>query len=169
MPRKGIGVLLNTLAALRKEIPQLRLVRVGGPFTREQRNLVDRLDLTDAVQVVPFLSKPVLAAVYRRAALVVVPSSREGFGLPVVEAMACGTPTLVSGISALHEVGGTAAAYAPVDDVPAWTAAAISLLHERRLEPDRWARRQTAGIQQAAKFTWAEYARKMVDVYRRLS
>src|SRR5947208_1667871 len=85
IPRKRIDVLLRVIDALRLEAPAVRLIRIGEPPTASQRSLIDRLDLRSAVTVLPFLDKAVLAAVYRRAALVLLPSEREGFGLPVVE------------------------------------------------------------------------------------
>ena len=75
----------------------------------------------------PFLERPQLAALYRRASVVVLPSDREGFGLPVVEAMACGTPVIASDIPALREVGGTAAIYVPPGDVDRWVEALAQL------------------------------------------
>jgi glycosyltransferase involved in cell wall biosynthesis len=164
--RKKIEVLLQILAAVRTECPRPRLIRIGGEFTRDQKRELNRLDLADSVVVLPFLERNVLAAVYRRAALVLLPSEREGFGLPVIEAMACGTPVAASDIPALREVGGGAATYCPVGDVPTWSKTVLELLSERAEKPERWAERRAAGIAQAAKFTWAEYARKMVAVYK---
>ena len=79
-----------------------------------------------------------LAAVYRRAALALQPSEAEGFGLPVAEAMACGTPVLASDLPVLREVGGEAAVYRPVADVPAWSEAALNLLAERQAQHATW-------------------------------
>jgi len=168
IPRKRIDVLLRVVAALRREFPRVRLVRVGGAFNAEQARLVAQLKLTDSVVVLPHLDRKVLAAVYRRAAIVLQPSEREGFGLPVVEAMACGTPVVASDLAVLREVGGTAAAYCPVGALSAWTETVTQLLSERSEQPQRWHERRVAGIAQAANFSWAEYARKMVAIYRQL-
>jgi glycosyltransferase involved in cell wall biosynthesis len=166
IPRKRIDVLLEILASIRKECPHARLIRIGGAFTAEQTRLLNRLNLDQSIQVLPFIDRRVLAAVYRRAALVLLPSEREGFGLPVVEAMACGTPIVASDIPALREVGAKAATYCEVADVPSWSKTVIELLSERAEKPEGWAERRAAGIAQAAKFTWAEYARKMVAIYK---
>ena len=124
-------------------------IRVGGPFTAEQRALVRDLGLEPFIVVLPFLDRATLAAVYRRSALVLLPSEREGFGLPVLEALACGTPVVASDIDALREVGGDAVQYCPPEDVEAWTTTVARALTERGERPAQWtapaARRQRAG------------------------
>lgn len=166
--RKRIDVLLRVVAAVRRQRPDVRLVRVGGPFTAQQRTLLRELALDDAVVVLPFLDRPTLASVYRRSALVLQPSDREGFGLPVLEALACGTPVIASDIEALREVGGAAVDYCPPDGLEAWTAAVLRALEERRREPARWRERQQAGIERASVFSWSRYARDVAELYRRL-
>jgi glycosyltransferase involved in cell wall biosynthesis len=166
--RKRIDVLLRVFAEVRMQFPHARLVRVGGPFTPAQSHLLQQLKLAERVNVLPPLERPMLAAVYRRAALVLQPSEAEGFGLPVIEAMACGTPVLASDIPALREVGGTAAVYCPVGEIESWTRSAIALLRERDRQPEKWLARRDAGIHQAKKFSWADYAGAMVGIYQRL-
>ena len=166
IPRKRIDVLLRIFAALHKEFPRARLLRVGGPFTATQLKFIDQLALKESVIVLPFLGREVLGAIYRRAALVLLTSEAEGFGLPVIEALACGTPVVASDLPVLREVGGRAASYCPVADVDAWSQVVIELLRERREQPDQWSRRRAEGIAQASRFTWAEYTRQMVRVYQ---
>jgi len=168
IPRKRVDVLLQIFGAVRKNFPAARLIRVGGAFTREQEQLVDQLGLAGAIVVLPQLERAVLASVYRRAALVLLPSEREGFGLPLVEALACGTPVVASDLPVLREVGGDAASYAPVAHVPAWTATIIELLREREQGTAQWAARRARGVERAGKFGWAEYANRMVELYRKI-
>ena len=168
IPRKRIDLLLKIFAAVRKEVPAARLVRVGGPFTREQEQLISRLELTTSIAVLPPLERNVLASVYRRAAVVVLPSEREGFGLPVIEALACGAPVVATDLPVLREVGGEAAVYCPAGDIVSWTEAVVGLLSEREAQPQARAVRQLAGLAQASKFTWEEYANKLVQVYQTL-
>lgn len=168
VPRKRIDILLRVFASVRNKFPRARLIRVGGPFTAGQSALVEHLCLRDAVLVLPFLDRKALAAVYRRAAIVVHPSDYEGFGLPVIEALACGTPVVASDLPVFREVGGSAATYCPVADVPAWSKNVFELLCERRERPDQWSARRAAGIAQAAKFSWPEYASRMVGLYKEL-
>jgi glycosyltransferase involved in cell wall biosynthesis len=96
------------------------------------------------------------------------PSEREGFGLPVAEAMASGTPVVASRIPALVEVGGQAATYCPVGDVRAWVAAISALLEERAASSEDWRERCVASLTQARRFSWREHARRMTILYRDL-
>jgi glycosyltransferase involved in cell wall biosynthesis len=167
--RKRLDVLLKVFAALRESFPRARLVRVGGALTPAQGALVDELKLSDAVVVLPYLEPELLAAVYRRAALVLQPSEREGFGLPVAEALACATPVVASDLPVLREVGGTeAVTYCPVGDVDAWAATVARLLRERHTEPRAFAARRAAALRRAARFTREEYAARTVALYREL-
>ena len=92
-------------------------------------------------------------------------SSRR-IGLPVIEAMACGTPVIASDLPVLREVGGVAAEYCPVGDLENWSRNFVLLLCQTS-DSDRLARRQ-ACIRQASRFSWSEYARQMVDIYQRV-
>ncbi len=166
MERKRIDVLLKVFAALREDFPQARLVRVGGAFTPSQSALVERLGLGGAIVVLPRLERDVLAAVYRRSAIVLQPSEREGFGLPVVEALACGTPVVASLLASLREVGGDAVAYCAVADLPTWTETITRLLRERREQPRQWNERRAAGLRRAARFSWTAYAEQMAGLYQ---
>lgn len=167
--RKRIDVLLQVVAAVRRTDASIRLIRVGGPFTAEQRRHVRDLGLDDAIVVLPFLDRSTLAAVYRRSALVLLPSEREGFGLPVLEALACGTPIVASDIDALREVGGDAVEYCPPEDVAAWAAAVERALTERREDPERWRERREAGLERASSFSWSRYTADVAALYARLA
>ena len=164
-----MDVLLRVFAGVRREFKSARLVRVGGEFNREQLGLVEELRLKDSIVVLPFLKERVLAAVYRRAALLLQPSEREGFGLPVVEALASGLAMLASDLPVLREVGGRATTYRAAGDVEAWTEAATALLQERREDHARRDARRAEGLTHARRFSWEEYARRMVSIYRELS
>jgi glycosyltransferase involved in cell wall biosynthesis len=165
IPRKRIDVLIRIMSELGRGT---RLVRVGGAFTAEQAALAR--DLGVQVVVLPFVDRATLAAVYRRSALLVMPSEREGFGLPLLESLACGTPVVASDIPALKEVGGDAVTYcAVVGDIDAWTAAIGALLEERDQRPDEWAARQACGTRRADAFSWSKYAREIAALYGRFA
>ena len=165
--RKRIDVLLEVFAEVRKTRPDARLVRVGGPFSAAQRVRARELGIgDDAIVVLPFVDRATLAAVYRHATVALLPSEREGFGLPVVEALACGTPVVASDIPVLREVGADAAAYCGVADVAAWTRSILALIAERDTNPGAWQARKARGVARAAQFSWATYAASVVSVYR---
>ncbi|HYJ80678.1 MAG TPA: glycosyltransferase, partial [Longimicrobiaceae bacterium] len=90
-----------------------------------------------------------------------------GFGLPLVEAMACGTPVIASDLPVFREVGGEAAVYRDPYNAAAWVAAADTLLHDRG-DPREWRGRRRAVLERAADFGLEEYARGMRAVYRRV-
>src|SRR5205085_736797 len=98
--------------------------------------------LESNVLSLPFFETDRLAALYRRAAMVLVTSEREGFGLPVVEAMACGTPVVATDLHVLREVGGAAAVYCALDNVTAWRDTVLGLVAERSDESARDLRRE---------------------------
>ena len=105
VPRKRIDLLLKIFAFIRSRRPEVRLIRVGGPFTDVQARLADELGVTGAVHVMPFIDWKTLAALYRRSAITLQPSDAEGFGLPLIEAMACGCPVIASDLPVFREVG----------------------------------------------------------------
>jgi glycosyltransferase involved in cell wall biosynthesis len=161
-PRKRVDVLLRAFALVRERRPDARLVRVGG-LTAGQRALAGSLGVGDAVVELPFLDRNVLAAIYRRASVVVVASDREGFGLPVAEALACGVPVVASDIPSLRETGGEAAVYCPRGDAAAFARAALALMDPASGD------RRTTGLNHAAGFTWQAHAAHMEALYREVA
>jgi glycosyltransferase involved in cell wall biosynthesis len=169
IPRKRVDLLLRIVAAVKEQQPRVRLLKAGGGFTDEQRDLLRSLRLEGDVVTLPFLESAELAALYRRAAVVLVTSEREGFGLPVIEAMACGTPVVATDIPVLCEVGGGAAVYAALGDVDGWRKAVLGLLEEERADSrlrDLGRRRR---LEQASRFRWDRHAAAMAAIYRELS
>ena len=165
IPRKRIDLLIRIMAALG---PRARLVRVGGAFAAEQAALARDLGVTNVV-VLPFLDRSTLAAIYRRSALLLLPSEREGFGLPLVEALSCDTPVVASDIPALREVGSDAVTYCAVGDVDGWSRTIAALLDERAGRPADWAKRREQGIRRADAFSWSTYAGEIATLYQRLA
>ena len=165
IPRKRIDLLIDIFAAVRAVHRDARLIRAGGQFTAEQRVRARELGVLDAIVVLPFVDRATLSAVYRRAAVTLLPSEREGFGLPLVETLACGTPVVASDIPVLREIGGAAASYAPLGDVAAWCETVLALMKERDTSPDAWQARRAAARVQAADFSWSRYTSRVVEVY----
>jgi glycosyltransferase involved in cell wall biosynthesis len=164
--RKRIDVLLQVYAALVASVPGVHLVRVGGSFTRNQQRLLERLGLVDRITTVDLVNERTLAALYRRAALVLQPSEREGFGLPLLEAMACGTPVVASDLPVLREVGGRAVEYCRLGDTGVWIEVVRALLEERRRDPHRWEVRRQAAIARARCFSWSQFASRITEIYQ---
>jgi glycosyltransferase involved in cell wall biosynthesis len=160
-PRKRIDLLLQIFAGIAQKFPKARLIRVGGALLPEHRRIASALGIENRIVIMPFLERKVLASVYRSAAVVLLPSDAEGFALPLVEAMACGRPVVASDLPVLREVGGDAALYCPVADVPAWTQTTCALLEAH---DDR----EQIGLRtaRAARFSWDTYSDKTVEVYR---
>jgi len=163
IPRKRIDVLLRVFAAVLRRRPDVALVKVGGEFTAEQRALMSDLRLEGAVQQRLGLSRTELAALYRGAAATLVTSDREGFGLPVIEALACGSVVVANDIPPMREGGGEAAVYRSIDDVDSWAEAVLSLLDDDSLAPAVEQRQA-----QALRFTWKRHARVIAETYDRL-
>lgn len=170
IPRKRVDVLLEVFARVRQSIPEARLVKVGGALAGDLASRADRLGVTPSIVTLPPFSptsprdRATLAAVYRRAALVLQPSDAEGFGLPVAEALACGSPVLASDIPVLREVAGDAAEYRPVGDVEAWVEGVLRMLDEDGVA--RQARRE-AGLVRSRRYGWAAHVEVLVAIYRR--
>jgi alpha-1,3-rhamnosyl/mannosyltransferase len=112
------------------------------------------------VRLLGFVDDADLPALYRNAVLFVLPSLYEGFGLPVLEAMACGTPVICSDASSLPEVAGDAALMIDPFDVDGLAAAMARVLQEPDLREGMGAR----GLAQAKRFTWERAARQLLDV-----
>jgi glycosyltransferase involved in cell wall biosynthesis len=159
IPRKRIDVLLATVAAARKAVPGLVLVKVGGEWTPQQRVEIAYLGL-DVIHI-PRASDAELAESYRRAGAVLVPSSAEGFGLPVLEGLACGAAVVASDIPSLREAGGPAAVYVPIGDVPAWSAAVTRVLTDPEFAPPRAER-----LVWATRFSWEQHAATVAAAYQ---
>jgi glycosyltransferase involved in cell wall biosynthesis len=155
--------LLQVVAAVRARVPDIRLVKVGGAWTAEHRALIGSLQVGDAIIHAQGLERTTLAVLYRHAAVVLMPSEAEGFGLPIVEALACGSPVLASDLDVLREVGGTAAMFAPVGNIEAWTERIVASLNAPESHSSRDER-----LAQGRRFTWDNHARIIADTYRGL-
>jgi glycosyltransferase involved in cell wall biosynthesis len=162
-----MDVLLRVFAALRRDWPSARLIRVGGAFTEQQAELSRDLGVEGSVTVLPFLTSPTLAAIYRRASLMLQPSESEGFGMPLPEALACGCPVLASDIPSLREVGGGVCSYGPVGNVEAWEQSATQILKRNQDQAILESWRKDARIH-AAQYSWDTNARQTVEVYEKV-
>ena len=158
---KDAATLLRALADVHAEFPELELVFVGGgPLTGEEARSIGALGLGSVVHQVS-LNESQMASAYAHATLCVFPSRYEGFGLPALEAMACGTPLVLADGSSLPEVGGDAAYYFPPGDSTALAVQMRLLLST----PSERARLVDLGIARAQEFTWKRTAEQTARVY----
>ena len=166
-PRKNHATALHALARLKAAGYPHQLVLAGGSgwLFEPVTELVEKLGLSDDVVFTGYVPQPHVPALYTGADCVVMPSLYEGFGFPVLEAMACGTPVVCSDASSLPEVAGDAALLvAPTDDE------ALAANVQRILDdPALAAVLSAGGIQRAARFRWSECARRTADLYGELS
>lgn len=160
IPRKRIDVLLDVFAAVRERSPGIKLVQVGPPWNQNYAEQIRRLGIGEDVLQFRDLTRDQLAELYRRAAVVLVPSESEGFGLPIIESLACGAVVIASDLPVLREVGGQAVVYRTLADIPAWAEAVTRSLSEPGFAPPRELR-----LSQASRYTWKEHARAIGEAY----
>lgn len=165
-PRKNLEALIAAYARLpeRAGAGRPKLVIAGGKgwFFETIFARVAELGLADDVLFPGYVPAAELPWWYRAAELFVYPSRFEGFGLPVLEAMACGTPVVTTTASSLPEVAGDAALLVDPDDTAGLTAALSRVLTDAALRADLG----EAGLRQAARFSWARTAAQTAQVYR---
>ncbi|MBI3910112.1 MAG: glycosyltransferase family 4 protein [Armatimonadetes bacterium] len=165
-PRKNLPRLVRAFACLAREFPhQLVLVGKEGWASAELRRAVAETRLEARVTFTGYVADPDLPALYAAADLFAYPSLYEGFGLPPLEAMACGTPVVTSNVSSLPEVTGDAARWVDPHSV-AEIAAALRDLLEDKAERQRLS---AAGLVRARRFSWDETARRTLAVYREVA
>lgn len=165
-PLKGLRYLLHAYARLLERYPDLELLLVSKPNPGgKTEQLVHRLGLADKVQFVNGISTEQMVRYYAEAAIAVVPSVYEGFGLPAGEAMACGVPVVSTDGGALPEVVGDAGVIVPAKNVDALVEAIDALLQNPQARADLAARGK-ARIER--HFCWHVCARQMTDYYRQV-
>ena len=161
-PRKNYARLIQAFARLPD--PSVNLVIAGGKGWLFEAIFaeVERLGLGGRVLFPGFVADADLPTLYTAARLLAYPSLYEGFGLPMLEAMACGTPVVASTAACLPEVAGDAARLVSPTDVDGLAEALGQVLADETLRRDLTAR----GLARAAQFTWAAAARQLLGVYR---
>jgi glycosyltransferase involved in cell wall biosynthesis len=165
-PRKNLVTLLDAYAALRRRGLQHRLVIAGGRgwlFDGVFRR-AEELSLAEDVVFLGYVPEEHLPALYCLADLLVFPSLYEGFGLPPLEAMACGTPVVTSNTSSLPEVVGEAGLMVPAQDAEALAEAMNMVLADPALRESMVRK----GLSRAAQFTWQAAGEKLLAIYQGL-
>ena len=165
-PRKNLELLVRVFAKLSQDFPDLSLVLTGkkGWYYEGLFRLVEELRLSHRVVFTGYIQEEDKPALLSGAALYCFPSVYEGFGLPALEAMACGTPVVASNISSIPEVTGKAAILVSPHDELGWIEAIRRLLTDKKLAD----RLREEGLKQAKKFSWEEAAQRTLAVYERV-
>ena len=162
-PRKNLERLLEAYAGLDADLRHAHPLILAGGGGWKNQGLLDRCARIPTAHRLDPKGDDDLSLLYSAAAVFAYPSLAEGFGLPVVEAMACGAPVLTSSTSSLPEVAGDAARLVDPLDAGAIRAALDQLLRDS----DARERLRDLGRDRAASFSWAETARRTLDLYRR--
>lgn len=165
-PRKNYQMLIRAFRPLADHHPHHLAIAGGrGWLVEEMVAEVKRQGLDGRVHFTGFVADADLPALYSAAELFVFPSLYEGFGLPLLEAMACGVPVITSNASSLPEVAGEAACQLPPQSEAAWTEAMGHLLADEEARA-RWV---AAGFEQVKRFSWPESARRLRQIYAQLT
>ena len=162
---KNFDRVLHALAAVRAQGAECELRLAGPPLERAEIGRLRASGLTDAVHAAPWVDDAQLAHLYAGSVALIYPSLYEGFGIPPLEAMRCGTAVIAGNVASVPEVVGDAALLIDPTSVEALAHAMLEL-SER---PDRRAALVAAGAARVRLFSWAETARRTVAVYESLS
>lgn len=163
--RKNLIVSLKAFACIQKELPDLRYLLVGYISYEERRELfsiISELGISSKVIVTGYLPDTIVRTLYSGAKAFLFPSLYEGFGLPPLEAMACGVPVICSNTSSLPEVVGDAGFLVDPHDVQGFADSIFRLISDESL----WFFYSKKGIERAARFTWKFTAEKLVKMYK---
>ncbi len=160
-PHKNLPRLMAAFAKVETDVP-LVLAGFHDPRFADPKVQAEALGIIERVRFIGAPSDDDLPVLYSAATAVAVPSLYEGFGLPVLEAMACGTPVICSNSSSLAEVAGEAAVLVDPADIDGWTSVIWHVLDDPALR----AQLRERGLNQAQKFSWARTAHQTYDAYR---
>jgi glycosyltransferase involved in cell wall biosynthesis len=162
-PRKNLGLLVEAWDTLRQTLdnpPQLLLAGRRGWLYDSLLGSIQARGLGDLIKLADYVEREDLPALYSGAVAMTFPSLYEGFGLPPLEAMSCGTPVLVSNTSSLPEVVGDKGILLDPHDPAAWT----DTLERVIADPQLRAELSRKGLERAAQFTWERCARETLAV-----
>jgi glycosyltransferase involved in cell wall biosynthesis len=165
-PRKNVPLLLNAFEQIASKHADLHLVVTGGTGWNNQETLaqIDRMQSKDRIIRLGHIPHADLPAIFNLAEVFVYPSLYEGFGLPPLEGLACGTPVITTNISSMPEVVGNAGILVPPDE----EAALVQAMTDVLTDDDLRQRLSAAGPVRAANFTWRHTAEKTLKIYEQV-
>ena len=165
--RKNIPAIVKALAQIKDQIPEhYRVVIAGSPGrgTEEVREVARALGVEDRVDLPGFIPVEEMAHLYNGAKLFIYPSYYEGFGLPPLEAMACGVPVITSNVTSIPEVVGDGARMVAPDDV----IGLAEEMHNLLTDEEAWRDQQRKGFARVAQFDWRKTAAQTLQGYYKL-
>jgi glycosyltransferase involved in cell wall biosynthesis len=164
-PRKNLVTLVRALAQVRRELPEVELIKAGRSHDEEARQclveLAAQLGVLQAIHFLEDVPEEHLPQLYNLAELYVTPSLYEGFGFPLLEAMACGTPVVYADAGSLPEIAGSAGMAVAPTNADSLAGGLLSLLRQR----DKQSELRAAGRERAASFTWTASTQSLLAVY----
>jgi glycosyltransferase involved in cell wall biosynthesis len=161
---KNFPTLLQALHSIRSSGRISSLICAGGGLlTKHELTEIERLNLKEAVSQMN-ANDDLLAYLYSKAKAFVYPSLYEGFGIPVLEAFACGCPAILSNRTSLPEVGGNAARYFDPEDVGSLVSSLLEVLKNKDLAEDM----KKNGIERAKLFSWKKTAKQTLETYHKV-
>ena len=167
-PRKNLPYLLKSIKSLKGDIENVKFLKIGNaqmPGAREQLiSLAKKLHIEDDILFLDQVNESELVDFYNIADLFVFPSLYEGFGMPPLEAMACGCPVITSNVTSLPEVVSDAALTVDPTNMDEMVNAMYKVLTDKKLKEELVHR----GYDRAKKFTWESSAQRLLDVYQEL-
>lgn len=163
-PRKNVSTVLKVLAALKTQGLSVHLWKVGADFTSEQKTFIQTQALETSITYLGKPNKQTLVLIYNSADALISPSHYEGFGMTIIEAMACGTPVITANVTSLPEVVGDAGILVQPTDVNAMVEAVWHLYQDAYYRHSL----QTKGLNRAKHFTWEATARAIATEYEKL-
>ncbi|GGM96494.1 hypothetical protein GCM10010967_32720 [Dyadobacter beijingensis] len=159
---KNFEIFLHAVVPLLKREKNLKLICAGGGvFNEHELQQINALGVKEQLRQVP-IDDNRLAALYKNAAFFVFPSIYEGFGIPALEALNCGCPTILSNVSSLPEVGGDGALYIDPEDPSDILAKCEKFYYDPALREEY----RKKGLAQAGRFSWQKVARETLDIYQ---
>lgn len=168
-PRQNVPFIFKAIAILKKDIPKVKLVKIGTPqwpkARRELEKLKDKLGLKNNIVFTDYVDEDELPKWYNAADLFIYPCLYAGFGVPPLEAMACGTPVITSNLTSLPEVVAGAAIAINPHNIDGFTQAMKDILTNNYLSSDLAKR----GIERAELFSWEESAKKILEIYKKIN
>ena len=163
--RKNMETILKVLETLRQKDFPARLWKVGSDFTPQQKAYISDRQLESCITWIPQIERETLVELYNAADILLAPSLYEGFGLTIIEAMACGTPVITANVSSLPEVAGDAAVLVDPLNVKAMAEAIVRLFNNSTVR-DRLVEK---GLARAEQFTWNQTAKTIAINYEAIS